>query len=456
VRNRTLYGAALVILAIVAAASQYAIRVSEPIPWEPEPSALRDIPFTFGNPAPVIQSVPRPVDPVITFPLDAAMVRAGEELFRHEWLQHDPLAARGDGLGPVYNATSCAACHFQNGIGGSGGLPENVTLFDEDRSGQKWDGRRHQGVVHLFATKGRKETLQDIHPGLPSITRPTLEMLVPRATWSDARLLKIPEGIHLSQRNTVALFGAKLIDDIPQAEILANSSPDIDRREFGLVASLLRGRAIYVDAARIGRFGWKAQSASLADIVRSACANELGLGNPGHEQPAPLFNPDAKPNWSDLTDLQCNQLTCFVASLARPEERVPADPLAAKAAATGKALFRTVGCSLCHIPSLGGVEGLYSDLLLHDMGKELEGGGAYSEALESATAREWRTPPLWGVSDSAPYLHDGRAATLEQAILLHGGQGTRSRRHFTVLKPSEQHELVAFLQTLRAPIIDKK
>jgi CxxC motif-containing protein (DUF1111 family) len=211
----------------------------------------------------------------------------------------------------------------------------------------------------------------------------------------------------------------------------------------------------------VGRFGWKGQSSSLASFVRAACANELGLGNPGQEQPRPLGRPDYQPPGLDLTDEQCDQLTAFVANLPRPDERLPEDPAAAADARAGKGLFRSVGCADCHTPDLGGVGGLYSDLLLHRMGEELQGGGSYNEpprpvnpdtpSGDGPSPGEWRTPPLWGVADSAPYLHDGRAPTLEEAIALHGGQGADAARRFAGLGGPRQAQLVAFLKTLRAP-----
>ena len=105
------------------------------------------------------------------------------------------------------------------------------------------------------------------------------------------------------------------------------------------------------------------------------------------------------------------------------------------------------------------VDGIYSDLLLHQMGQELVGGGSYGEPPipdspggDGPSPSEWRTPPLWGVADSAPYMHDGRADTLEEAIALHGGQGQRSALHFNQkLNRGEQLQLIAFLKTLRAP-----
>lgn len=216
---------------------------------------------------------------------------------------------------------------------------------------------------------------------------------------------------------------------------------------------------------RVGRFGWKAQTATLAEFVEQACANELGLGNPHQPQPQPLTSPGYAVPGIDLTQEQCDQLTQFVASLPRPAERWPADPAAHAGAEAGQRLFSAIGCADCHTPDLGPVKGLYSDLLLHRMGQALQGGGGggygtpqptpvlipESENPQIVQLSEWRTPPLWGVADSAPYLHDGRAATLREAIFEHGGQAARSAKRFGALGPAEQEQLIAFLNTLRAP-----
>ena len=212
------------------------------------------------------------------------------------------------------------------------------------------------------------------------------------------------------------------------------------------------GRAHRLADGRIGRFGWKAQTATLSEFVQAACANELGLGNPGHPQPKPLGNPNYHEVGMDLTLDQCHQLTAFVASLPRPRE--------SESAPHGKKLFADIGCANCHTPDLGTADGIYSDLLLHRMGQTLQGGGSYgqpppedpnSKPHDGPLADEWRTPPLWGVADSGPYLHDGRANTLQDAIKLHGGQAARSARRFASLASSEQAQLIAFLKNLRAP-----
>lgn len=394
-------------------------------------------------------------------PIDPGMAQAGQTLFSHNWTPNDPLAVGGDGLGPVFNATSCVACHDQGGVGGSGGLEHNVNTFRV--SPLRGAEQAREGVVHAFATgPAYQENLAHVHTDLPAITRPALAQLVPLDHTRN--LVSLPPGVTLSQRNTPALFGARLIDEVPERILIAQERSQ--RLQWGMVPSsgeqVPVGRALRLTDGRVGRFGWKAQSASLAEFVQAACANELGLGNPGQAQPRPLGMPVYQTPGLDLSAAQCDQMTAFIASLPRPSERLPDDSAGRDHALTGKQLFRTVGCADCHTPNLGSVEGIYSDQLLHRMGQPLEGGGSYNEppppprpdspgSGQPPLPDEWRTPPLWGVADSAPYLHDGRAATLEEAIQMHGGQGARSAQRFALLSPREQAQLILFLKSLRAP-----
>ena len=158
-----------------------------------------------------------------------------------------------------------------------------------------------------------------------------------------------------------------------------------------------------------------------------------------------------------MTRDECAALVTYLASLPRPEEPQAGKP----AVEQGRKLFEFIGCADCHRANLGDVSGLYSDLLMHNMGAAL-GGGGYSAFVPEAAAApqaerpwhgdsEWRTPPLWGVASSAPYLHDGRAVTLHDAIVLHGGQATASADQFRKLMPAGQQSLILFLSSLAAP-----
>ncbi|MBM4072360.1 MAG: hypothetical protein FJ271_26040 [Planctomycetes bacterium] len=434
--------------------------------------------------------------------LDQAAVNAGKELFVHEWAPNDAIARAngGDGLGPVYNATSCFACHKQGGLGGAGGLEHNVTNFIVASAGRHAaQSVLRQGVVHTDAISPEfLETLTHVDHTLPRISRPTLASLLPPgalegkgvrhqgrmfeliakadAPVADAPVplpdpveggqaqanpnqhFNIPEHVHLSQRNTPALFGARLIDEIPDRVIIAQER--LERVRFGMAAPQSRevpvGRALRDASGKVGKFGWKGQSSSLLDFVQAACANELGLSNPAHAQPSSIARPEVKAVGLDLTNKQCRDMRDFIASLPQPIERNRDNPHVAE----GRQLFTKVGCADCHTPSLGSVDGIYSDLLLHRMGDDLQGQGSYHGGSTPSIpdspgngplADEWRTPPLWGIADSGPYLHDGRATTLKQAIEMHGGQAQASARRFGSLTPVQQIRLITFLESLRAP-----
>jgi CxxC motif-containing protein (DUF1111 family) len=399
---------------------------------------------------------------------DALASQVGRDLFLHEWTPGDPLAAQGDGLGPVFNGSSCVACHQQGGAGGSGSLEHNVTVFTRAPKAGAGAGR---GVIHQFATDATsQETLQNISSQFPKQGRPTLadlQALLPKpanppAGVQTGRAVAIPE-FDIGQRNTPALFGASVIDAIPDAAILANERNQ--RLKLGMSAlngeAISAGRAAKLPRKRVGKFGWKANIGDLSEFVRVACANELGLGNPLQAQPASLSQPGYRPRGLDLTDQQCDQMTAYIASLPTPREVIPSSPAEAARAVAGKKHFKQIGCVDCHTPDLAEAQGLYSDLLLHEMGEGLGGGGFYGEEsstpedseFTSTSPSEWRTPPLWGVADSAPYLHDGRAATLAEAIKLHAGQASSSANRFASLSDVQQEELIAFLDTLRAPVV---
>jgi CxxC motif-containing protein (DUF1111 family) len=399
-------------------------------------------------------------DPKLKF--DVATSQAGRDLFLHEWTPGDPLAASGDGLGPVFNANSCVACHRQAQPGGGGPVENNVTVFTRV---EKSSHEANQGVVHVHATEeGFQETLANVSNRFPQTSEPKLVDLLPsgnKGCISPPRIGVVP-GVDVTQRNTPALFGASLIDAVPDRLIIANERKQ--RLKWGLSDSNTDdfpvGRAIRLAEGRVGKFGWKANVGSLSDFVRVACANELGLGNPTQAQPVSLTNTSYRARGLDLTNAQCDQMTAFVASLPQPREIVPDSPDEARHAVSGKKLFSSIGCAECHTPDVGEAKGIYSDLLLHRMGSTLVGGGTYGDPppelpnfVEGGGPQpsEWRTPPLWGVADSAPYLHDGRAATLEEAVKLHAGQAAKSSEKFAELSSMQREELVTFLNTLRAP-----
>jgi hypothetical protein len=253
--------------------------------------------------------------------------------------------------------------------------------------------------------------------------------------------------ITLVERNAPALFGAGRIDDIPLEVLVAVAA---------LQPSEVRGRINRTSEGRVGRFGWKAQIPSLHEFVRGACANELGLEVPGHSQPISPVAPSRKAKGLDLSEADCDALAAYIRSLPAPVVVDPYGPRGTPDMREGRRLFNEAECTFCHTPSLGEVGGIYSDLLLHNMGQSLSDAGstygmASPETLEGPSPREWRTPPLWGYRDSGPYLHDGRARNLEEAVALHGGQAKSSAKRFFALSPRDRAQIEAFLKSLVAP-----
>jgi hypothetical protein len=400
----------------------------------------------------------------------------GEALFAKEWVRDDPAGHGGDGLGPVYNERSCVACHGLASPGGAGPASKNVFILTAVPNRGKLPAgleRVHPGfrnslsiVLHKFGTHPEyvtwRQPFRDRRPEVASDPAPP-----PAGETVDQRIQRIRQqtrqggrprvrtglvGAHgsirmtLTERNSPALFGAGQIDGIPSDELVAVAESQSDS---------VRGRVGRTSRGAIGRFGWKAQVASLHEFVRGACASELGLEVPGHAQAVSPVEPMREAGGIDMTQAECDALVAYVRSLPAPTMIDPAELDARRDLIEGSEQFANVGCAECHRPTIGEVRGIYSDLLLHSMGTDLDdpGSGYGNEGRrpplpDGPSPGEWRTPPLWGFRDSAPYLHDGRAHNLEQAVALHGGQGAASARQFFALAAPERAKVEAFLNSL--------
>jgi CxxC motif-containing protein (DUF1111 family) len=388
------------------------------------------------------------------------MKAAGELLFEHEWTVNDPLA-QGDGLGPVFNATSCVACHFQGGVGGAGPSQSNVVAFEAAPTQSNQPVR--SGLIHHLAIEPVLQESFDIarklFPALPGSEEV-------RNVAGCKTVVRIPgfDPLRVESINSTALFGIGWVDRISERSITHNQTrKGLEKfmKEFELdFNSVPPGRARILADGRIGKFGWRGQFATLKEFVAAACANELGLGNPLMEQAKPLGRPDYPAGKPDLDARQFAALVAFVDTLPRPVEILPEGTTERKAAGRGKELFRSIGCAICHVPDMGGIEGIYSDFLLYELNdRRAEGGDGYSNQgtppipLPDNHPRpaEWKTPALWGVADSAPYFHDGASATLEDAIVRHRGDTDKVTNTYKALSPADQQAVVAFLQTLKAP-----
>lgn len=306
--------------------------------------------------------------PVIWGPYASAADRElGRELFEHEWQPNDPLA-HGDGLGPVFNARSCVACHFQGGVGGGGELVHNAIGF-EVLPGPN-SPEFVSGTIHNFSIEPRfKESFSLARQVFPVIKSVPVE--TPATPGCPPHTITIPDfdPLRTQSVNTTPLFGIGWIDCISDKSITHYS---MKRKLSGTVKEMsldfsdnIGGRVRILPDGRVGKFGWKAQFATLKEFVAAACANEIGLGTPYSQQAVPLgsdYPTDIPP---DLDRRQFKAMVGFVATLPKPVERLPENEELRKAAIHGKELFNTIGCAVCHVPNMGGVEGVYSDFKLH-------------------------------------------------------------------------------------------
>lgn len=414
------------------------------------------------------------------------VVPDGRELFERIWAPNDPRSHSGDGLGPVFNARSCVDCHDQGGAGGAGPATRNIEIataapapapgngyaffyaFSMDFGAGKFDYRIGDDGSRARSGSFDATAAAAVHPGFRQSRSVVLHRFGTGPSYPIWRQ-SIPGPhesitVRTSQRSPTPLFGVGLIDAIPDEALVAASK----RRSPG--SPQISGRVGRLKDGRAGRFGWKAQTATLREFVLSAAAGEMGLEVEDHPQADDPSVPSPGAPGLDMKREESDALIAFVRGLPRPVVREPVDAGAETTVEQGEKTFKTIGCTGCHVPKLGDVEGIYSDLLLHDMSPELEDTGGYSvfvdqpaglnglaavgephEGEAAARPGEWRTPPLWGLRDSAPYLHDGRAETIGRAVLLHGGEGAVAADRYARLSARRKQQLDAFLHSLAAP-----
>ena len=353
-----------------------------------------------------------------------------------------------EGLGPLYNATSCASCHSTPVTGGSSQLYRNFYIAVSD-------------FLSIFQVPLAE---------LPSIVVPAYGMpphLSGTFTLEGGRRV-IPEvtpgglPVIVAQRNGLPIFGVGLFEFVSNVTICANADPD------DLDGDGISGR-FNTDLGEIGRFGTKAQANNIELFTRPPLQNQMGItsdpflgaggtvslshaavlqGTGGPNDPT-LDNdgvPDPEISTPDLGDLIA--FTRFLAP--------PAPKEFTQAATRGEVLFEQIGCTSCHIPELPSSRGpvrAYTDLLLHDMGPDLADGIRFGLPQSSSISpfhneSEFRTQPLWGVSLHAPFLHDGRAETLEEAVQLHGGETRTTLVRFRALLQAERDNIIEFLEHL--------
>lgn len=354
-------------------------------------------------------------------PSELGRFQAGQALFNRVFTPET-------GLGPLFNENQCSACHTDPASGGSG-----------DQIVVRAARLLADGSCDLLEEWGGENIRSQATPALRSLGI-YREEIPPEANTVDR--VAVP-----------FLFGLGLLEAIPDSILLGLADPE-DRNGDGISGRVGRTRD-----GRLGRFGFKADHADLESFTAAAFHQEMGITNPLRPEPERLNGRPLPEGVDPLPEPELDHeslaLTVdFVRFLAPLPRRTPPDTQSARLVERGEALFRTIGCASCHIPVLETgshpVEALsrkrvplYSDLLLHDLGADVRG-----VCGPGAGPTEVRTPPLWGLGRRRVFLHHGRATTLSQAILAHGGEADRARRAFEALRELERVALLRFLESL--------
>ncbi|MFV0277880.1 MAG: di-heme oxidoredictase family protein [Parahaliea sp.] len=396
--------------------------------------------------------------------------RRGEAFFNTAFVAAPSAAVLRDGLGPLFNAAACDNCHGRQGRRefASEGEPLPVTqvlqLSQRDVNGN-WRAHRSYGEnLNPAATggvpaEGWASVSWEAEAGEYGDKTPWVRYRPRLSLHELAYGALLGEDVVWSLRTAQPLFGMGLLESVDEAEILAFADPD-DSDGDGISGRVNR----IGDSASpmIGRFGWKANHASLRNQISSALINEQGVTSSDHPRqncaPAQSQCVNAVDGGRpEIADPDLAAIVQFVRLLPVPVRRNLQD----RRVAEGAALFVEAACDRCHRPEMttasGGLAPLsvqviypFTDLLLHDMGEGL----ADQRPDQGASGSEWRTAALWGLGQaelqgSPPcYLHDCRARSLAEAILWHGGEASPSANHFLSLSQIQREAILAFLRSL--------
>ncbi|CDX16889.1 conserved exported hypothetical protein [Mesorhizobium plurifarium] len=415
--------------------------------------------------------------------------KLGNALFRKNWVSSPSSTQASDGLGPLFNERACQNCHLKDGRGrppeGDAGSTSMFLRLARDAGSAEERAALAGHEALNFPDPVYGSQLQELAvPGLKGEGRMRVDYQEQKVTLGDGAVVSLRKPSYtienlghgpldprttLSPRLTPPMIGLGLIEQIAPADILAHADPD-DRNSDGISGRPNIVRDELSGKVTLGRFGWKAQTASIRQQAADAFAGDIGISTP--EMPKP---------WGDCTEAERDCLampngvqqrlgtaeapppvmdlvTFYSQNLAVPARR----DLDRPDVLAGKKQFYEMGCIACHTPKFVTMRGTpnkaqafqliwpYSDFLLHDMGEGLADGQRVGEA----TGSEWRTPPLWGIGLTATvngnsfYLHDGRARTLAEAILWHGGEGEKARDRFAGAPAADREALIKFLESL--------
>lgn len=463
---RKMIALALVAGAALSCAGEAAVPVDPPKASERFPGGATTNDLLFGSKA-------------FTMPLKnatrehEALFFSGNSFFNSAWVEAPSSTTARDGLGPLFNARNCSACHFNDGRG-SPPLEEGenfVAVLFRIGTGER-DAHGSPEPDPIYGDQIQPFSLSELPAeGTPRVEYKTekgeyadgekYELLSPRYWFEELAYGPLPDDLRVSPRVAPMMIGLGLLEAISEADLKMLADPDDDDGD-GISGKINRVWDAGSEKSAVGRFGWKAEQPSVRQQTASAFLGDMGLGTAllqatscTEAQEVCLTLPTGGD--PEVDDEIFERVVIYSRMLAVPERHHGDDEEVVR----GRALFREIGCAECHVPShttgksdLEEVEGQeiwpYTDLLLHDMGKEL---GDDRPSFD-AGGNEWRTPPLWGtgrikdVNGHDRLLHDGRARGVAEAVLWHGGEGERARDAFKQLSQEQRSAVVAFVESL--------
>lgn len=399
----------------------------------------------------------------------------GKIQFNTEWDPAPGQVPANDGLGPVFNAIACASCHLNNGRGRP---PEEGSPFESILVRLSISGSNQHGGPQPLGNYGGQLQHRAID-GVPAEGTAVIEwrenagtygdgtgfsLRMPTVIFTDMQFGELPADTMHSLRIANPVIGLGLLEAVPAATLEALADPE-DTDNDGISGRVNKVWSGTAQTTTTGRFGWKANVATVEEQNAGAALGDMGITtalNPKDNcAAAQIACREAARAHADEVEFQQDffeQLTRYVRLLSVPAQR---DSDSTQVLA-GAALFRSVGCVQCHVATLQTAATVirpelanqtihpYTDLLLHDMGSGL----ADNRPDYLASGSEWRTTPLWGIGLTREvtgyefYLHDGRARSLDEAILWHGGEAETTREVFRNLDAGNRAALVAFLRSL--------
>lgn len=396
----------------------------------------------------------------------------GNSFFKKPWVASPSSTTARDGLGPHFVARSCGACHTEDGRGSppsfSNGVQDEQPLslllrlsVPGNKPDPRYGGQFNNDAVDGVKPEGKVQiTYHEIAGQFADGEKYSLR--APTYTLTDLAYGKTHPKLMISPRVAPQMIGLGLLEAISEKDILANAAKQ-KAEGLGIKGQPNYVHDVYANKTMLGRFGWKANVATVAHQSAGAFNGDIGITS--RHFPKEECMPAQKdclraPNGGspEISEKTLDKVILYSRTLAVPSRRDPQNPDVLR----GKQIFKESNCVSCHTPSYttGNFKPVpvlsaqkiwpYTDLLLHDMGTGLADGRPDGKA----NGQQWKTPPLWGlglvpaVNEHSNYLHDGRARNLMEAVLWHGGEAENAKQAVLKLSRADRDHLLKFLQSL--------